>query len=57
MDTSYYKEIEKYLKHFEELTPLEYSKQETDEKFRNIQSITVVPDSIYDENQIIFEKV
>ena len=56
MDTSYYKEIEKYLKHFEELTPLEYSKQETDEKFRNIQSITVVPDSIYDENQIIFEK-
>lgn len=56
MDTSYYKEIEKYLKHFEELTPLEYSKQETDKEFRNIQSITVVPDSIYDENQRVFEK-
>lgn len=56
MDTSYYEEIEKYLKHFEELTPLEYSKHETDKEFRNIQSITVVPDSIYDENQKIFEK-
>ena len=56
MDTSYYEEIEKYLKHFEELTPLEYSKHETDKEFRNIQSITVVPDSIYDENQRVFEK-
>lgn len=56
MDTSYYEKIEKYLKHFEELTPLEYSKHETDKEFRNIQSITVVPDSIYDENQKIFEK-
>ena len=56
MNTSYYEEIEKYLKHFEELTPLEYSKHETDKEFRNIQSITVVPDSIYDENQKIFEK-
>lgn len=56
MDTSYYKEIEKYLEHFEELTPLEYSKHETDKEFRNIQSITVVPDSIYDENQRVFEK-
>lgn len=55
-DSHYYKEIEKYLEHFGELMPLEYSKQEVDEKFRDIQSITVIPDEIYDENRELFER-
>lgn len=56
METSYYKKIKEELDYFEKLTPLEYSKQEVDKEFRDIQSITVVPDDIYNENQKIFEK-
>lgn len=55
-DTKYYQEIDKYLKHFSAIRPLEYEKGEVDQKFRMIQSITVVPESVYTENQYIFEK-
>lgn len=55
-NTSYYQEIEKYLQHFSELHPLEYSKEEADEQFRKIDSITVVPDLVYEEYRNVFEE-
>lgn len=55
-NTAYYRELENYLKHFAVLSPLEYSKAETDEEFRKINSITVIPDSVYENNRIIFEE-
>lgn len=54
-DTKYYQEIDKYLKHFSVIRPLEYEKGEADEKFRMIQSITIVPESAYIENRNMFE--
>ncbi|WP_235395312.1 CRISPR-associated helicase Cas3' [Faecalicatena contorta] len=56
LKTNYYQEIKKYLKLFDTINPLEYSKREADEKFRDIKSITVVPDIIYRENREIFER-
>lgn len=55
-NTSYYREIEEYLQHFSTLHPLEYSKEEADEQFRKIDSITVVPDSVYEEYRNVFEE-
>lgn len=55
--TVYYKEIEEFLLLFSQIRPLEYSKQEADEKFRLINSITVVPDSIYDLYCNLFEEI
>ena len=54
-DTNYYKQIERYLEHFSVIMPLEYKKEEADQQFRDIHSITVIPDSIYGKNQNIFE--
>lgn len=51
------KEIEKCLKILKEIYPAEYSKKEADEAFRKIQSITVMPDSIYDANIKVIEEV
>lgn len=54
-ETSYYKEIERFLGHFHEVKPAEYSKQEADEEFRLIRSITVLPEKIYKEHRELFE--
>jgi CRISPR-associated endonuclease/helicase Cas3 len=54
-ETSYYKEINKFLKHFEAIQPMEYSKQEADEQFRKIDSITIIPDNIYKKNRNLFD--
>lgn len=56
-DSRYYKEIEKCLKILKEIYPAEYSKKEADEAFRKIQSITVMPDNIYDANIKVIEEV
>ena len=56
-DTAYYKEIEEFLIHFDQVRPMDYSKKEADEKFRLIKSITVIPDSIYNEHQTLFEEI
>lgn len=55
-NTTYYREIERYLYHFSTLPPLEYSKVEADEQFRKINSITVVPDVVYENNRSVFEE-
>lgn len=54
--SSYYSEIEDFLKHFDVVGPWDYSKEEADTEFRNIHSITIVPDAVYRENQIVFQK-
>lgn len=55
-DTEYYKEIEAYLEYFEGLPVNELSKREGAEKFRMIQSISVIPDKIYYENMDLIEQ-
>lgn len=54
-DTNYYKKIEEYLNFFENIKPLDYDKKESDEKFRDINSLTVIPDSICIENEDVIE--
>jgi CRISPR-associated endonuclease/helicase Cas3 len=56
-DMQYFKDIEKYLNNFIGLAPLEYNKAEADENFRSIDSITVMPDKIYNENQNMLENI
>ncbi|MBQ8802544.1 MAG: CRISPR-associated helicase Cas3' [Tyzzerella sp.] len=55
-ESKYYKEIERYLQHFDTLSPLEYSKEEADMEFRKIKSITVVPETVYEKYQDVFER-
>lgn len=55
-DTNYYKEIDKWLSHFEIVVPGEYDLQEVNDTFRMITSVSVMPDVIYDENVEFIEK-
>ena len=52
-ETEYFKDIQKYLQMFAEIHPAEYSADEA--KVRDIKSITIVPDDIYNANQQLFE--
>lgn len=52
--TKYFKQIEENIEHFGDLLPADYSALEAQADFRAIQSITVIPDTIYDEN---YEKI
>ena len=54
--TQYYKDIEESLEHFTTIHHIEYTKEDVDKKFRNIHSITVLPDTLYEENQVLFEE-
>ena len=49
--TKYYKKIERNLSHLETIHPEDYTKEEADQEFRKIDSITVMPDKIYRENR------
>ena len=55
-ETNYYQTIEKYLEHFDTISPAEYTKEEADREFRNIRSITVMPDCIYEEKRELIEE-
>ena len=55
-DTDYYRDIEKFLAMFIELTPAEYSKSEADEKFRDINSIKIIPDDVYEDNREVISE-
>lgn len=54
-ETAYYKEIEEWLEYLSTIYPVEYTKEEVNQKFRNIRSITILPDSLYNENITLFE--
>lgn len=49
-DTKYFRQIEENINKFKTLHPCDYDKKETDEEFRDIKSITVIPDTIYNQN-------
>ena len=50
VDTAYYQNIKKALDNFQIINEAEYSKQEADRQFRNINSVTIIPDNIYNQN-------
>lgn len=54
-ETAYYQEIEECLKYFEEIKPLDYELEQVNKKFRSINSITIIPDSIYDQYSKFFD--
>lgn len=56
-DTQYYKSIEQKLSDLYAIKPLDMSKKKVDKEFRNIKSITVMPDKIYDENKQLIDKI
>lgn len=56
VNTEYYKEIEAYLEYFQELSVNELSKMDGKKKFRMIESVSVMPDKIYNENEDFIEK-
>ena len=55
-ETEYYQTIEKYLQHFDLISPAEYTKDEADKEFRHIQSITVMPDCIFHRKRELIEE-
>lgn len=55
--TKYFKQIEESMEHFGELLPADYSALEAQKDFRDIQSITVMPDTIYNENYEIIQSI
>lgn len=56
VNTEYYKEIEAYLEYFQKLSVNELSKMDGKKKFRMIESVSVMPDKIYNENEDFTEK-
>jgi len=56
-NTAYYKQIENNIKKFPDIDPLEYDIQDANEDFRNMDSITVIPEKIYNKNQLLIEKI
>ena len=54
-NTEYYRKIQDCMEKFSEIHPAEYTLSEA--KVRDIKSITVIPDTIYEENQELFEEV
>lgn len=56
VNTEYYKEIEAYLEYFQKLSVNELSKMDGKKKFRMIESVSVMPDKIYNENEDFIER-
>ena len=56
-NTAYFKQIDDNIEKFRELRPLEYNADKANEDFRDINSITVIPDKIYNENAYLIEKI
>lgn len=50
-NTEYYKQIDRSIAKFSTISPLEYDSKDADGDFRNMDSITVIPDKIYNDNQ------
>ena len=56
-NTKYFQQIEENIDCFKELRPAEYDAGEAQEEFRAIQSITVIPDVVYNENLEEIERI
>lgn len=55
-NSNYYKNIEKQLNKLFDIKLLKYDKQEAQEEFRNIRSVTVIPYEIYDQQESLFKE-
>ena len=55
--TQYFRQIEKYVDHLKTLSPAEYDAKEVQKEFRAIQSITVMPDAVYDQNYEVIQSI
>lgn len=55
--TEYFKQIEENLEHLEGLRPAEYDAEEAKKDFRGIQSITVIPEKIYNDHREEIEEI
>lgn len=55
--TQYFRQIEKYIDHLKTLSPAEYDAKEAQKEFRAIQSITVMPDAVYDQNYEMIQSI
>lgn len=51
-DSGYYQEIQKYLEMFSQIQPADYCLKEA--KVRDIKSVSVIPDEVYEENIDLF---
>ncbi len=56
-DSDYFKEIQENIEKFNKIEMIEYSLNDVNEDFRNIHSITVMPDKIYYENQELIDNI
>ncbi len=56
-DTKYFQQIEENIESFKRLDPEEYNAKEAKKDFRAIQSITVIPDTIYNQNRDFIQGV
>lgn len=56
-DTKYFSQIEENINKFNTLHPCDYDKKETNKEFRAIKSITVIPDTIYNQNYEIIQSI
>ena len=50
-NTEYYNQIDRSIAKFSTINPLEYDSKDADGDFRNMDSITVIPDRIYNDNR------
>lgn len=55
--TEYFRQIERNIECFKDLGPAEYNAEEAREEFRAIQSITVIPDKIYEQNESLIQSM
>ena len=56
-DTNYIEELNKAIHHLEKVYPLKYNQSELQKLFRDINTITIIPDSIYVENHDEIERL
>lgn len=55
-DSTYYDNIVQNIEYMDALYDFEFEKKEVQQIFRNIQNITIIPKSVYEENSSIIEK-
>lgn len=55
--TDYFKKLNGYIRSLHTIDPLDYDMKKADKDFRKINSITVMPDAVYNENQKLIENI
>ncbi len=55
-NTDYFKKLKNIVKYVNDFTAYEKSKKEAKKEFRNIESINIIPKSIYEDNKEIIDK-